>query len=464
MTYRVLVADDDQESREGLASILSNWGYEVATAADGREALECALTFQPSVTVADLVMPGMDGLVLLKALRTDLPSSTVILLTGHGTIDSAVSAVKEGAYDYLTKPVDLDRMRLILEKAVEQAEVLREVALLRRQLTQSRGLGPLIGSSPEMQHVYHLIELAAATSAPVLVLGESGTGKELVARTIHQLSPRRPGPFVAVNCAAIPETLLESELFGYEKGAFTGAMGRRAGYFELADKGTIFLDEISEMSPNLQAKYLRTLQDGVVRRLGGQTQIQVDLRVIAATNTDPVRAIKEGKFREDLYYRLNVFSISVPPLRHRKQDIPLLAEAFVAEFNEKYNKRVASIDDAALRHLLQHSWPGNVRELRNWIERAVISCNAELIAFDNFPAAAPQPRESAPSDALTLPVGGVTVDEAERLLIQRTLAAVDNNRTRAAEILGMSAKTLYNKLKRYRAAASGDSEEHESGE
>jgi DNA-binding NtrC family response regulator len=456
MPHRVLVADDDTESREGLGSILSSWGYEVAVAGDGREALERAATFQPSVTVADLVMPGMDGLVLLKALRTDFPSSTVILLTGHGTIDSAVSAVKEGAYDYLTKPVDLERMRLILDKAVEQSEVLREVALLRRQLTQSRGLGPMIGSSPEMQQVYHLIELAAATTAPVLILGESGTGKELVARTIHQLSSRRPGPFVAVNCAAIPETLLESELFGYEKGAFTGALGRRAGYFELADKGTIFLDEISEMSPSLQAKYLRTLQDGTVRRLGGQTQIQVDVRVIAATNKDPIRGIKEGKFREDLYYRLNVFSISVPQLRHRRQDIPLLIEAFVGEFNERYDKRVAGVDDAALRRLVQHSWPGNVRELRNWIERAVISCNGDRLTQDNLPPIAPEPTESSPSDALTLPVGGVTVEEAERLLIQRTLAAVDNNRTRAAEILGMSAKTLYNKLKRYRGESNGN--------
>jgi DNA-binding NtrC family response regulator len=450
MTHRILVADDEEDSREGLASILSSWGYDVAVASDGQDALKSALDFQPSVTVADLVMPGMDGLVLLKTLRSELPASTVILLTGHGTIDSAVSAVKEGAYDYLTKPVDLDRMRLVLEKAVEQADVLREVTLLRRQLTQSRGLGPLIGSSPDMQQVYHLIELAAATSAPVLVLGESGTGKELAARTVHQLSSRRHGPFVAVNCAAIPETLLESELFGYEKGAFTGALGRRAGYFELADKGTIFLDEISEMTPSLQAKYLRTLQDGSVRRLGGHTQIQVDVRIIAATNQDPARAIKEGRFREDLYYRLNVFSISIPPLRQRKQDVPTLVEAFINEFSEKYEKSVRSIDDAALTRLGQYGWPGNVRELRNWIERAVISAEGERITIEHLPPLPGGEKEGPASDAITLPVG-VTVDDAERQLIMRTLASVGNNRTRAAEILGMSAKTLYNKLKRYKA-------------
>ncbi|HEV8441039.1 MAG TPA: sigma-54 dependent transcriptional regulator [Methylomirabilota bacterium] len=455
MTHRILVADDEEASRDGLASILSNWGYEVAVAEDGREALERALSFQPAVTVADLVMPGMDGLVLLKTLRSELPSSTVILLTGHGTIDSAVAAVKEGAYDYLTKPVDLDRMRLILDKAVEQSDVLHEVTLLRRQLTQTRGLGPLIGASPDMQHIYHLIELAAATSAPVLILGESGTGKELVARTIHQLSPRRNAPFVAVNCAAIPETLLESELFGYEKGAFTGALGRRAGYFELADKGTIFLDEISEMTPALQAKYLRTLQDGTVRRLGGHALIQVDLRIIAATNTDPIAAIKDGRFREDLYYRLNVFSISMPPLRHRKQDIPLLVEAFINEFSEKYGKPVTCADDAAMRLLGQHSWPGNVRELRNWIERAVISSGGDRITAEHLPPIPSAEDERPASDAVTLSIG-VTVDEAERQLILKTLASVENNRTRAAEILGMSAKTLYNKLKRYKTTDEGE--------
>ncbi|PWU22951.1 MAG: transcriptional regulator [Candidatus Rokuibacteriota bacterium] len=457
MTHRILVADDEEDSREGLASILTSWGYEVASASDGQDALKRAFDFQPAVTVADLVMPGMDGLVLLKTLRSELPSSTVILLTGHGTIDSAVSAVKEGAYDYLTKPVDLDRMRLVLEKAVEQADVLREVTLLRRQLTQTRGLGPLIGSSPEMQQVYHLIELAAATTAPVLVLGESGTGKELAARTVHQLSSRHSGPFVAVNCAAIPEALLESELFGYEKGAFTGALGRRAGYFELSDKGTIFLDEISEMTPSLQAKYLRTLQDGSVRRLGGHAQIQVDVRIIAATNQDPIRSIKEGRFREDLYYRLNVFSISLPPLRQRKQDIPLLVEAFINEFNDKYGKHVTSVDEAALARLGQYAWPGNVRELRNWIERAVISISGDQLTSDHLPPIPGAPKEGAPSDAVTLSVG-VTVDEAERQLIVKTLASVANNRTRAAEILGMSAKTLYNKLKRYKTSGDNDLE------
>ncbi len=448
MPHRVLLADDDQDSREGLTALLERWGYEVTGVTDGQQALERALEFRPHVIVTDLVMPGMDGLQLLKVLRAELPSSIVILLTGFGTVESAVTAVKDGAYDYLTKPVDVDRLRLLLEKSVEQADVLREVTLLRRQLKTSRGLGPLVGTSKAMQHVYHLIEMAATTAAPVLILGENGTGKELAARTVHELSARRAQPFVAVNCAAIPETLLESELFGHERGAFTGAPARRTGYFELADRGTIFLDEIAEMSPALQAKYLRTLQDGTIRRLGGNAEIQVDVRVVAATNRDPQKAIREGRLREDLYYRLNVFGITMPPLRERIEDVPALVEVFVEEFAQRYGRPVTGADRRVLTLLAEHAWPGNVRELRNWIERAVVAAEGEHIMPDHLPLPvleAPAPK----SETLTVEVGTTCV-EAERRLILKTLAAVGWNRTRASAILGLAPKTLYNKLKRHR--------------
>ena len=377
MRHRILVADDDESARTGLAELLSTWGYEVEQAIDGKDALERAPAFGPTVVVADLVMPGLDGVALLKPLAELNPNTAVILLTGHATVETAVSAMREGAYDYLTKPVDSRRLRVLLDKAVERGEMLREVTLLRRQLKESLGIGPILGASPPMQEVYRLIELAAASSAPVLITGETGTGKELVARTIHQMSARAKGPFVAVNCSAIPETLMESELFGHEKGAFTGAHERKAGYFELADTGTIFLDEITEMSPALQVKYLRILQDGVVRRIGGKTELKVDVRIMAATNRDALQAVKDKAFREDLYYRINVLAISMPPLRRRVEDLPLLVESFIAEFNQKYDRHVKSVDETAMMRLREHAWPGNVRELRNIIERAVVGCNEE---------------------------------------------------------------------------------------
>jgi DNA-binding NtrC family response regulator len=450
MKHRVLVVDDEESPRSGLTSLLSTWGYEVEAADNGQRALELAPAFRPSVVVADLVMPGLSGIDLLGALRTELPGAAVVILTGHASIDTAVTAVRDGAYDYLTKPADPRRLRMVLEKAVEKADVVREVTLLRRQLDDAHGMGPLLGISPAMQDVYRLVDMAAPTMAPVLISGETGTGKELVARTIHQRSSRGKQPFVAVNCSAIPDTLLESELFGHEKGAFTGAVERRAGLFELADAGTIFLDEITEMSGALQAKYLRTLQDGTLRRLGGKTELQVDVRVVAATNRDPLKAVQEGNFREDLYYRLNVLAFTMPPLRQRTEDIPVLVEAFVQEFNRKYQRSVTAVDEAGMRLLHQHNWPGNVRELRNTIERAVVACDTELITLPHLqigPALSPPP---APADAVVLPLGS-TLDWAERQLLLRTLASTSNNKTRAAEILGITPKTLHNKLHRYAA-------------
>lgn len=450
MEHRILVADDEEASRDGLRRLLSGWGYTVEDAADGREALEKATVFRPALVIADLVMPGLDGLGLLRALQEQQAFASVIIVTGQGTIETAVAATKQGAYDYLTKPVDVSRLKILIRRALEKGEALQEVALLRRRLKEVWGLGRLVGKSKAMQEVFRFIELAAPTPAPVLITGESGTGKELVARTLHDLSPRNQGPFVAVNCAAIPETLLESEIFGHEKGAFTGALERKVGCFELAHDGTIFLDEIAEMSSPIQAKFLRILEGGTIRRLGGQKEITVDARVLAATNKDPTRAIKEGALREDLYYRLNVFNFPLPTLRDRKDDIPLLIQAFVEEFSVTYEKRVRSVDDAALRILSTHSWPGNVRELRNIIERAVVTCDGDLITPKHLPTGLADKTEDDGPDCVAVPLG-ITLEEVEKRLILKTLASVNNNKTRAAEILGISLKTLHNKLHRYGA-------------
>ncbi|HSL50115.1 MAG TPA: sigma 54-interacting transcriptional regulator [Candidatus Deferrimicrobiaceae bacterium] len=352
-----------------------------------------------------------------------------------------------------TDPGELARAVALLTpgkyEAVEKVPVDREVTVPGRQLQESRRLGPLLGGSAAMREAYRLLLLAAPSPAPVLLLGETGTGKELAARTIHELSPRAKGPFVGVNCSAIPETLCESELFGHEKGAFTGALARRPGYFELAGGGTIFLDEIAEMSAALQAKYLRVLEDGAVRRLGGRDEIQVDVRVIAATNRDVMKAVQRGAFREDLYYRVNVLSVALPPLRRRPEDIPVLAEAFIAEFNERYSRQVGGVDDAGMKLLREHSWPGNVRELRNVIERAVVSCGEALVTPRHLPLV---PAASVRNDpgVVVLPIG-TTLEDGERELILRTLQSVNNNKTRAAEILGTTAKTLHNKERRWRA-------------
>jgi DNA-binding NtrC family response regulator len=464
MGLKILVVDDETAARRGLVSLLSGWGYAVEEAADGQEALEKAVAVLPSVVLTDLVMPRLDGHALLKALRDEVPFAAVILLTGQGSIETAVAAMKDGAYDYLTKPVDVARLKLLIPKAASSSEAMREVALLRRQLRQVMGVGRLVGTGPAMQAVYRMIEMTAPTPARVLITGESGTGKELVARTIHDLSPRARAPFVAVNCAAIPETLLESEIFGHEKGAFTGALERRAGCFELAHQGTLFLDEIAEMSPATQAKFLRVLEGGAVRRLGGRAEVKMDVRVLAATNKDPQKALREGSFREDLYYRLNVVSLALPPLREHREDIPLLVETFIAEFNAKYEKRIGGVDAAAQTALEAAAWPGNVRELRNVLERAVIVCDDQRIGLEHLSelaaAGSPDAASGSPHDApaqgvpadlgnaLAVPIG-TSLEEAAKQLILSTLASQDNNKTRAAQVLGISLKTLHNKLKAY---------------
>ena len=448
---RILVVDDEPASRTGLKDLLTIWGYEAVAAADGQEALQRSAAWKPDLVIADLVMPGLDGMGLLTKLKRDYPTTAVILLTGQGSIDSAVRAIKEGAYDYLTKPVDPTRLQLILDRALERTETVREVQILRRQLRQRGACGRLVGSSGGMREVMRQVEVAAPTDATLLIAGESGTGKELVARTVHALSSRRKGPFVAVNCAAIPETLLESEIFGHEKGAFTGAVERRQGCFELADGGTLFLDEVAEMQPGTQAKFLRVLQEGQFRRLGAQSETHVNVRIVAATNKDPLKALQDGALREDLYYRLNVLTITVPPLRERMEDIPELVQAFIDEFNERHGRAVHGIDDDALEVLRRHRWPGNVRELRNVIERAVIVCPDDLVKAEHLPAfdEASLPTPSGTEAEVVLSVG-TTVEDAERELILKTLKQTGGNKTRAAVILGISLKTLHNKLHKYR--------------
>jgi len=456
---RVLIVEDDPTTRLGLTELVRTWGFSTDAASDGEEALQRITEFRPSIIISDLVMPRMGGLELLRAVRTESADLTVVILTAQGTVETAVEAIKEGAYDYLTKPIEPQRLKILLDKIVERQETLREVKVLRRQLRDSGSFGRMIGASPEVRKVYQVIEQAAPTAASVLISGESGTGKELVAQTIHQLSPRVQAPFVPINCAAIPETLLESEIFGHEKGAFTGATERREGCFELADRGTLFLDEIAEMTPATQVKLLRVLQERRFRRLGGRTEQTVDVRVIAATNANPMEAVKSGKLREDLYYRLNVFAIALPPLRQRKEDLPLLIHSFLAEFNARNGKSVAAVDAAAMRVLEQYSWPGNVRELRNVIERAVILSSGEFIETRQLPPPVTEPSEMAPPTVALQP--GMTVEEAERRLILLTLEHTRDNKTRAAEILGISLKTLHNKLNRLRGRIPGKAAERE---
>ncbi len=445
---RVLVVEDDRAARVGLTELIRAWGYVAEDASDGEEALQKITTFRPGIVLTDLVMPRMDGLGLLRALQDQLTDLCVVILTAQGTVETAVEAIRDGAYDYLTKPVDPHRLQILLAKAVERQETRREVRVLRRQLRDQGSFGRIIGNTPAIRKLYRTIEQAAPTGASVLIWGESGTGKELVAQTIHQLSDRVNQPYIAINCAAIPETLLESEIFGHEKGAFTGAVERRLGCFELAHRGTLFLDEIAEMVPVTQVKLLRVLQERTFRRLGGRTEQTVDVRIIAATNVNPLDAVAKGKLREDLYYRLNVFSIELPPLRARREDIPLLVQSFIAEFASRNGKEVKGVSQDALALLEQYHWPGNVRELRNVIERATILSAGEFIEPTHFPPELSAPPTTAAEQHQITVTPGTTVDEAEMRLIEITLAHTGQNKTRAAELLGISLKTLHNKLNR----------------
>ncbi|MGE5326608.1 MAG: sigma-54-dependent transcriptional regulator [Deltaproteobacteria bacterium] len=445
---KVLVADDELNERQGLVELLGIWGYEAQTAADGREAVGKLEAFDPAIIVSDLRMPGMDGMELLRHVHQTHPGISFIILTGQGTIEEAVEATKLGAFNFLEKPIDPKRLRVELRNCIERQESGRQLEAAQRRLRDAGILGQLVGRSKKMQEIMALIEQVAPSRASLLITGESGTGKELAARTVHELSPRRSKPFVAVNCAAIPETLMESEIFGHEKGAFTGAVERRVGCFELADGGTLLLDEIGEMPVATQAKLLRVLEDSKVRRLGSKGEIEVDVRVLASTNKVPQDAVAKGELRNDLFFRLNVVGIAMPTLRERLDDLEVVVPALLDDLNRKHGCSVRGVEDEVLQAFRSYSWPGNVRELRNVLERAVVTCGTELV----------RKKDLAPDFGRTAPVGaddglhlrpGLTVAEAERRLIFETLNFTQNNKTRAAEMLGISLKTLHNKLKEY---------------
>jgi len=445
---KLLIVDDEVNAREGLATVLRGWGYETETAPDAREALEKIASFNPTLVIADLRMPGMGGLELLKQVRDSGASLSFIILSGQGTIGEAVEATKLGAYNFLEKPLDPNRLRVELRNCLEQRESELQLEIANRRLRDAGILGSLVGRSKCMHEVLSLISQVAPTSAPLLITGESGTGKELAARTIHEISPRRLKPFVAVNCAAIPETLMESEIFGHEKGSFTGALERRAGCFELADGGTLLLDEIGEIPVGTQAKLLRVLEDSKVRRLGSKHELSVDVRVLAATNKIPEEAVAQGHLRRDLYFRLNVVQIRMPALRDHVEDLPEIVVALLEDLNQKHRRSVKTVDDEVLNMLRWHSWPGNVRELRNTLERGMLMCSGEVLTKEHIAPDFGRPAQSLADNGLTLRPG-LTVAEAERKLIIETLSFTHNNKTRAAEMLGISLKTLHNKLKEY---------------
>ena len=485
---RVLVAEDHPRTRHAWAELIASWGFKVEAAEDGQRAIELIASFEPHIVLLDLKLPVKDGLQVLSEIRQRGLQITTIVISGEGDIPDAVQAIKLGAYDYLRKPVDPPRLRQTLNNLSEHLAVSEENQRLRLRLMGVGELGPIVGQSQAMRRVMALVEQAAPSSASVIIQGDSGTGKEIVARTIHESSPRRSGPYVAINCAALPEGLLESELFGHERGAFTGADQRRAGCFELANGGTLLLDEITEMKPELQAKLLRVIEDRKLRRVGGSSDIALNVRVLAATNRDLADAIQKGRLREDLYYRLNVFTIALPRLEERLDDLPVLVDHFVREFARANSKQISGVDNACLEALRARRWPGNARELRNVIERAVIVSAGPLISVADLPAAgalgaaaapaaaappqasaftpgpAAQSAEPAPdSQAPGLPVGQ-PLREVERQLILKTLELAGGNRLRAAEILGISPKTLYNKLGRYHAKSDSEKADSENSE
>ncbi|NJD09024.1 MAG: sigma-54-dependent Fis family transcriptional regulator [Gemmatimonadetes bacterium] len=441
---RVLIADDEKHIADGLQLLLQEDGYEVDTATDGSTAWDKLQKGEFGLVLADLMMPGLDGLELFAKVRAAGLDSEVIIITGKGTVSSAVEAMRNGAYDYLTKPLELERLRALIPKALEKYQVKTANRELQRRLDSLSRYGEMIGQSEEMARVYSVIEAVAPTGAAVLIAGESGTGKELVARAIHQKSGRARGPFVALNCGAFPREILENELFGHEKGAFTGATNEKPGAFEQADGGTLFLDEVAEMEPDIQVKFLRALEQRSFRRLGGKKEIEVDIRVVAATNMKVEEALRDGKLREDLYHRLAVIPIYLPPLRERGGDVRILAEEFLRRFNQEQDKHVAGLGPAALEYLETYRWPGNVRELKNSIERAVILARTDRIELADL-----QPPHLHHDDAeVHVPVG-TPVDEAERLLVLRTFAFARGDHKRAATMLGLTLRELKAKLQQY---------------
>lgn len=454
---KILIVDDDHATSAGMADVVEEWGYDAEVAGNVKSAWSSITKMVPDVAIVDLKLPDGSGLDLLHRVKESYPDVSVVILTGHATVDSAVKALKVGAEDYVTKPVDLARLQVILKTVEDKQLMKQEILELRRQLQKMGTLGHLVGKSRAMQKLFEEIEMVANTDANVFIVGESGSGKEVVANTIHHLSRRRAKPFIAFNCGAISPTLIESEIFGHEKGAFTNAIKRREGYFEMAKGGTVFLDEITEMPLDLQVKLLRVLEESKFRRVGGNEEIQIDARIIAASNRDPQKAIADNRLREDLYYRLNVFPIDVPPLRERLEDLPLFAFFFLEKLNETEDKKVSKIDQEFLDALAQYDWPGNVRELRNVINRAFIMARTDTLSIETLPDKFLGARRRR-SSTLVIPLGQ-SMEEVERIVIEETLKMTDGDRKRAAEILGISYKTIYNKTKKYK-----DGEEEEAPE
>jgi len=441
---RVLIADDERHIAEGLQLLLQEDGYEVDTATDGSKAWEKLQKGEFGLVLADLKMPKLDGLELFAKMREAGLESEVIIITGKGTVDSAVEAMRNGAYDYLTKPLELDRLKALIPKALEKYQVKTANRELQKRLESLSRYGEMIGQSEEMARVYTIIEAVAPSSASVLIVGESGTGKELVARAIHQKSGRARGPFVALNCGAFPREILENELFGHEKGAFTGAINEKPGAFEQADGGTLFLDEVAEMEPDIQVKFLRALEQRSFRRLGGKREVEVDIRVVAATNKDIEEALRDGKLREDLYHRLAVIPIFLPPLRERGGDVRILAEEFLRRFNGEQDKNVSGFSPGAVEYIETYRWPGNVRELKNSVERAVILAKTDQIELIDL-----QPRHLHHDDSEVYVQVGTSLEETERLFVLRTFAFAQGDHKRAATMLGLTLKDLKAKLQQY---------------
>ena len=445
MNFTILIIDDEKNIREGLSAALELDGYSVKLAANGAEGLALIEKGDIDLVITDLRMPGISGEEVLAKVRGESPGIPVIVLTGHGSIDTAVDAMRNGAYDFLTKPLSLDRLSLIVKRALAGRELEIRHSSLQQELDAKASFESIIGKSAEMQRIFQMVRKATDSKASVLITGESGTGKELIANALHNLSPRKNHPFIKVHCAALSETLLESELFGHEKGAFTGAAARKRGRFELANTGTIFLDEIGEINQNVQIKILRVLQDKRFERVGGEDTLEVDVRVIAATNRNLEEEIAQGRFREDLFYRLNVVHIQVPPLRDRKDDIPLMLNAFLDEFNRENNKSITGFDARSRSALYKYDWPGNIRQLRNCVESAVVMCSGNEITLEDLP---PTVRGAAESNVIQVPVG-ISMAEAEKIIIQQNLASNQGNKSKTADILGIGRKTLHRKLEGY---------------
>jgi DNA-binding NtrC family response regulator len=451
--HRILVVDDEANARTALAELLRDEGYAIETAGDGFKALGKIAEFDPDIVLTDLKMPGMDGLELLRKLRTEDEERVVVVMTAFGAIESAVVAMKEGAADYLAKPINVTELTLVLKRELDRLRLRREAGLLRARLAERYSFDNIIGSAPVMQEIFKTVSQVAGARASVLITGESGTGKELIAAAIHEHSPRAKGPFVKLHCAALAETLLESELFGHERGSFTGAAGRREGRFAQAHGGTLFLDEIGEISPALQVKLLRFLQEHEFERVGGNETIKVDVRVIAATNRDLKAEVAAGRFREDLFYRLNVINVEMPALRDRPSDVPLLAMHFLRKYAADNGKSIPAFSDAALARLAAYAWPGNVRELENVVERAVVLCNGDAVTPAELP-----PHLAPPPVAGGIQIPGSTLDEIERYAITRALEAAGGSTSKAAEMLGISVRKIQYKLHEYQGAPKSDTE------